>query len=320
VSVQTQTRGAESAEPRPTRERRRGSGSADRTSRPGLIWGVPAVVYFTLFALLPMALVVYLSFTSWRGIGDPKPNGTANWTKLVSDPNLLHSLRITAIFAVGSWVLQTAVALSLGVWAAGYQRNRAILSAIFFVPLVLSSTAIAITWSVLLDPNFGLAGWLGPFIGFPSGNIIGDPTGALMMVIIVGSWQFIPFHMVLYQGAARAVPASLYDASTIDGAGRFAQFFYVTVPLLRNTVVTSSVIIVVGTLTSFETVLILTKGGPGTATRILPYEMYAQGFKSYNMGYGSAIALVLVVVASALSLLMVKLSGYSKMSSTYEGV
>ena len=298
----------------------RRTGAADKTSRPGLLWGLPAVLYFAAFALLPMALVVYLSFTQWRGIGTPRFNGLDNWKRLVTDPNLYHSLRITAVFTVGSWLLQTVVALSLGVWAAGYQRNRAILSAIFFVPLVLSSTAIAITWSVLLDPNFGLAGWLGPWVGFPSGNIIGDPTGALMMVIVVGSWQFIPFHMVLYQGAARAVPESLYDASTIDGAGRFQQFFNVTIPLLRHTIVTSSVVMVVGTLTSFETVLILTKGGPGIATRILPYEMYAQGFKSYNMGYGSSIALVLVVIATALSLLMVRLSGFSKMRSTYEGV
>jgi xylobiose transport system permease protein len=184
----------------------------------------------------------------------------------------------------------------------------------------MSSTAIAITWSVLLDPNFGLAGWLGPKLGFANGNIIGSPKGALLMVVLVGAWQFIPFHSLLYQGAARQVPQVLYDASTVDGAGRFNQFFHVTLPHVRNTMVTSSVIMVVGTLTSFETVLILTKGGPGTSTRILPYEMYAEGFQSYEMGYGSAIAFVLVLIATALSLLMVRLSGFSRMRSTLDGL
>lgn len=295
-------------------------GSADRTSRPGALWGVPAVVFFAAFALLPMALVIYLSFTSWRGIGAPTLNGLDNWRQLIKDPEVRSSIRITIIFTVGSWLSQTALSLVIGVWAAGYQRYRAVMSAIYFLPLLLSSTAIAIVWSVILDPNFGLAGWLGPVIGFRDGNIIGSPNGALAMIIFVGGWQFIPFHTLLYQGAARAVPTVLYQAAIVDGAGRLQQFFHVTLPLIRNTMVTSSIIMLVGTLTSFETILILTKGGPGTATRTLPYEMYALGFQSYRMGYGSAIGLVLVIIATTLSLIMVKLSGYSKMRSTYEGV
>lgn len=296
------------------------NGAADRTSRPGAWWGIPAVIYFGIFALLPMMLVFYLSFTDWRGLGFPQFNGLENWRRMIGDQEILSSLRITAIFTIGSWLGQTIVALVLGVWAAGHQRNRAVLSAIYFLPLVMSSTAIAIVWSVLLDPNFGLAGWLGPLIGFADGNILGTDNGALAMIIFVGAWQFIPFHTLLYQGAARAVPTALYDAAIIDGAGRARQFIHVTLPLIRNTVVTSSVIMIVGSLTSFETVLILTKGGPGTATRILPFEMYARGFQNYEMGYGSAIAVVLVIVATALSLIMVKLSGYSKMRSTYEGL
>lgn len=295
-------------------------GAADRTSRPGMAWGIPTVAYFGIFALLPMALVIYLSLTSWRGLGTPQFNGLDNWRRMVRDHELFSSLRITAIFTIGSWLSQTVLSLLLGVWAAGRQRNRAVLSAIFFLPLVMSSTAIAIVWSVILDPNFGLAGFLGPLVGFKDGNILGSDNGALAMIIFVGGWQFIPFHTLLYQGAARAVPTVLYQAAIIDGAGRVQQFFNVTLPLIRNTIVTSSVIMLVGTLTSFETVLILTKGGPGTATRILPYEMYARGFQNYEMGYGSAIALVLVVVATGLSLITVKLSGYSKMRSTYEGV
>lgn len=294
--------------------------AVDRTSRPGMLWGLPAVLFFGIFALLPMVLVVYLSFTSWEGLGIPKLNGLANWQRLLHDGQIWQSVRLTIVFTVASWLVQTALAMLLGVWAAGHQRNRAVLSAIFFLPLILSSTAIAITWSVLLDPNFGLAGWLGPKLGFASGNIVGDPQGALMMVILVGSWQFIPFHTLLYQGAARTVPQVLYDAAMIDGAGRVHQFVHVTLPLLRNTFVTSSIIMVVGTLTSFETVLILTKGGPGTSTRILPYQMYAEGFQSYHMGYGSAIALVLVVVATALSLVMVRLSGFARMRSSFEGL
>ena len=292
----------------------------DRATRPGAAWVVPAIVFFAIFALLPMVGVVYLSFTSWSGLGSPALTGAANWKQLVHDPQFWQSLRLSAIFIVSSWLIQTVISLLIGVWAAGKQRGRAVMSAIFFLPLVMSSTAIAITWQVLLDPNFGLAGWLGPKVGFPSGNIIGSPDGALLMVIFVGAWQFIPFHTLLYQGAARQIPRVLYDAAITDGAGRYQQFWHVTLPLVRNTVITSSLIILVGALTSFETVLILTQGGPGTATRILPYEMYSEGFNSYQYGYGSAIAVVLVVVATILSVLMTRLTGFSRMRSTLEGL
>lgn len=295
-------------------------GTPNRVLRPGASWVVPAICFFGLFALVPMVGVVYLSFTSWDGLGLPSLAGASNWVRLIHDPQVWQSMRLSAIFIVSSWAFQTVVSLLIGVWAAGRQRGRAMLSAMFFLPLVLSSTAIAITWQVLLDPSFGLAGWLGPKIGFPSGNIIGSPNGALLMIILVAAWQFIPFHTLLYQGAARQVPAMLYDAATIDGAGRYQQFWHVTLPLVRNTVVTSSLIILVGSLTSFETVLILTQGGPGTATRILPYQMYAAGFNSYQYGYGSAIAVVLVVVATVLSLLMTRLTGFSRMRSTLEGL
>lgn len=294
--------------------------SIERASRPGAWWVVPAICFFAFFALLPMVGVAYLSFTSWGGLGQPHLNGLANWVQLVHDSQVWQSIRLSVIFVVSSWVIQTVVALLTGVWAAGRQRARGVMSAIFFLPLVLSSTAIALIWQIMLDPNFGLAGWIGPKVGFPSGNIIGSPVGALIMVIIVGAWQFIPFHTLLYQGGARQIPAMLYDAATIDGAGRFQQFWHVTLPLVRNTMITSSLIMIVGSLTSFETVLILTQGGPGTATSILPYEMYSEGFNSYQYGFGSAIALVLVVIATALSLLLTRLTGFSRMRSTLEGV
>lgn len=291
-----------------------------RVQRPGALWAMPALAFFGLFALLPMGLVAFLSLTSWNGLGLPHFIGGGNWVRLLHDPQTWESLRLSAAFTALTWLIQTPLSLLLGVWAAGRQRYRAMLSSIFFLPLLLSSAAIAVLWKAILDPNFGLAGWLGPILGFPSGNLIGTPKGALLCVVMVASWQFIPFHTLLYQAGARQIPRVLYDAAIVDGATRAAQFRRITLPQLRNTMVTSSVIMIVGSLTSFETVLILTRGGPGTSTRILPYQMYATGFQSFEMGYGSAFAFILVVLATALSLLMVRLSGFARMRSTLEGL
>ncbi|OIJ67467.1 carbohydrate ABC transporter permease [Streptomyces mangrovisoli] len=291
-----------------------GKGSARqggaRAGRPHAAWVLPGVLFFTFFAVAPMALAVYLSFTKWNGLGDPQPVGLDNWRRLLSDDRLIQSLTITVLLTVVSWAFQTVVSLLLGVWAAGRQRNRAILSAIFFVPFLLSSTAIALLFYALLDPNFGII----------RQDTLGSTKGAFLAIVFVGGWQFIPFHTLIYQGGARQIPEVLYQAAAIDGAGRYRQFFSITLPQLRNTATTSSVLMIVGSLTYFETVLILTQGGPGTDTAILPYLMYEAGFKSYDFGYASAIATFLVVAATALSLLLVRLTGFGSMRSTREGM
>lgn len=286
------------------------SGKGVRAGRPHAAWALPGVLFFAFFAIAPMVLAFYLSFTKWNGLGDPEPAGLANWQKLFDDPRLTQSITVTVLLTVVSWTFQTVVSLLLGVWAAGRQRNRAVLSAIFFTPFLLSSTAIALLFYSLLDPNFGII----------RGDTFGSTSGAFLAIVFVGGWQFIPFHTLIYQGGARQIPEVLYQAAAIDGAGRYRQFFSITLPQLRNTATTSSVLMIVGSLTYFETVLILTQGGPGTDTAILPYLMYEAGFKSYDFGYASAIASFLVVAATALSLLLVRLTGFGAMRSTREGM
>ncbi|WP_158843591.1 carbohydrate ABC transporter permease [Saccharothrix deserti] len=281
------------------------------SQRPSAWYAVPAFGFFALFAALPMLLVIYLSFTAWDSLGTPQLNGGENWARLLDDAEARASVWRTLVLMVVSWLVQTPIALLIGVWAAGKQRSRAVLSSIFFLPLLLSTTAIALLWNALMEPNFGA------FVGGPL--FLGDPDIALYTVVLVISWQFIPFHTLLYQGAARAVPPSLYEAATIDGASRVGKFRHITLPQLRYTIVTSSVLMLVGSLTTFDTVLILTGGGPGTATRILPLHMYITGFKGFEMGYASAIAVVLVVLGTALSLAVMRWSGFRSMSSQQEG-
>lgn len=294
--------------------------SSTQAGRPGFVWAAPAIVFFGVFALLPMFVVVYLSFTSYNAISNPVWIGLKNWRHLATDPLVGNSLRLSASLTALSWLVQTAIALPLGVFLAGKGRTRSVLAAVLFLPLLMSGAAIALLWSTLFDPNFGLASVVGPLIGVADGNFIGRPTLAFYCVLLVIAWQFIPFHTLLYQGATRAIPASLYEAAMIDGAGRFKQFTRITVPQLRDTIITSGVLMIVGSLTYFEIILILTGGGPGTATRILPLHMYITGFKGFNMGYASVLAVLLLAVGTSLSLLITKVTGYRKMASQKEGL
>jgi xylobiose transport system permease protein len=292
--------------------------SASEAGRPGFAWAAPAAVFFGLFAIIPLALVVVLSFAGWDGLGPPEFVGLDNWRKLLDDPVMLESLWLSVLLTGLGVLVQTPISILLGVWAAGHQRNRAVLSAIYFVPLLLSVTAVSVLWRAVLDPNFGVpsqAEWL-----FGDGNLLGTQTGAIGVLAFVGAWQFTPLHTLIYQGAARAIPKVLYQAAEIDGAGRYRRFFHITLPQLRNSVVTSTILMVVGGLTTFDTVLILTQGGPGTDTTISAYYMYQKAFKSFDFGAGAAVALLLVLVATVVSLVMVRLSGYDRMRSTMEGL
>jgi xylobiose transport system permease protein len=289
-------------------------------ARPGIVWALPGVSFFAFFAVVPMALVAYLSFTHWDGISAPQVAGLDNWSRLLGDRGMGQAVQLSLALTLVTWLVQTPPSLLIGVWAAGRQRARALLSAIFFLPLLLSSTAVALLWKSLFDPNFGLAAEIGPFIGARNGSFIGTSRGAFVAVAFVAAWQFIPFHTLLYQAATRQIPRFLYQAAEIDGAGRFRQFWHITLPQLRNTITTSSVLMVVGSLTFFDTVLILTQGGPGTDTTIVPFLMYRTGFVAYELGYASAIAFTLVAVATGVSLLLVRLTGFGRMRSTLEGV
>jgi xylobiose transport system permease protein len=301
--------GRESAHPGPRKS------TPPAVSRPRSWYLLPAALFFGLFAAFPLVLVIFLSFTEWEGIGDPTLIGLDNWVRLFGDQRILDVTWTTLLLTVLCWVTQTPMALLLGVWAAGPQRNRAILSSIFFLPLLLSTAALALMWQRLLDPYFGLATEFGPF-----SNLLGTGSGAIAAIVFVIGWQFIPFHLLLYQAAARNVPKVLYDAATMDGASRWQMFWQITLPQLRNTIITSSTIMVVGSLTHFEIVLLLTNGGPGTATYTLPFEMYIRSFRALEFGYASAIATVLVILATAVSLVIVKFSGFAKMRSTLEGM
>ncbi|MFG3203683.1 carbohydrate ABC transporter permease [Streptomyces sp. NPDC048192] len=317
--MSTQTTSAPPAAAAPKGARRRPEDTrAARGTRPTFLWALPATVFFALFALVPLVVVAVLSFMSWNGLGSPQFVGLDNWHRILDDPVMIKSIWLTLLLTTLGVVLQTPLSIVLGVWAAGHQRNRAVLSAIYFVPLLLSSTAVSVLWRALLDPNFGIPArmtWL-----FGDGNLFGKQATAIGVLAFVSTWQFTPFHTLIYQGAARAIPQVLYQAAEIDGAGRYRQFFHITLPQLRNSMITSMILMVVGGLTTFETVLILTQGGPGSDTTISAYYMYQKAFQGFDFGAGSAIALCLVVAATIISLIVVRVSGYDKMRSDMEGV
>ncbi|MEU4163038.1 sugar ABC transporter permease [Actinoplanes sp. NPDC026670] len=279
----------------------------------------PALIAFTLFGVIPLLGVLVLSFSSWSGQTTEIPfSGLDSWRTVLADPGLPHALWVTFLIMVFSWLVQTPISILLGVFLAAQHRYRAVLAVLYFIPLLLSQAAISITYKALLDPNFGLGAGLG--FEFLQQDWLGDGTLAIGVVVFVVSWQFIPFHSLIYQGGVRQIPASMYEAAQIDGAGRVRQFFSITLPQLKYTIITSSTLMVVGSLTFFDLIWVLTAGGPGDATRALAVDMYQRGFKANLMGPASAIAVILVLCGLLLALGLRRLGGRDQADSQLEGV
>ncbi|MGW0589774.1 carbohydrate ABC transporter permease [Streptosporangium sp. NPDC002607] len=293
--------------------------AATREARGGVLpWlAVPALAVFVAFGVIPLVGVLFLSFTSWDGLGDIQMSGLTSWWAVLSDPGLLHALWVTLLVMAASWAVQTPISILIGVFLAGHQRYRALLAVLYFIPLLLSSAAVAIAYKALLDPNFGLGAGL--HIGLLAQDWLGEPFLAFSVVIFVVSWQFIPFHSLIYQGGVRQIPRSMYEAAELDGAGRVRKFFSITLPQLKYTIITSSTLMVVGSLTFFDLIFVLTAGGPGDATRVLALDMYKRGFQANLMGPASAIAVILVLVGLALALLLRRLGGGDAGASQMEG-
>ncbi len=295
------------------------TGHRSRRGRRGVLpWlAAPALVFFVGFAVVPVVGVLALSFTTWDGLGDIHPSGLTSWRAVLADPGLLHAVWVTFLVIVASWAVQTPLSILLGTFLAGPQRYRGVLAVVYFIPLLLSSAAIAIAYKALLDPNFGLGAGLG--VDFLSQDWLGRPALAFGLVVFVVSWQFIPFHSLIYQGGVRQIPRSMYEAAQLDGAGRVRQFFSITLPQLKYTIITSSTLMVVGSLTFFDLIFVLTEGGPGDATRVLAVDMYKRGFQANLMGPASVIAVILVLVGLAIALLFRRLGGRDLSQSQFEG-
>lgn len=282
---------------------------------------LPAVLLFAGMVLVPIVVAVLLSLCSWDGSGAIHFIGLGNWRTLIHDSSAAAALERTGVLVVCSWLVQEPISLALGVFAAGRQKYRAVLTTLYFLPLVISAAALGILWSNLLSPIGGGVQYAGVHfgLGFLNKDWLGDSHLVLGTVIVLVSWEFIPFHMLLYQAGTRHIPASLYEAAAMDGITPVRKFWNITLPMLRHTIVTSSVLNIVGSLTVFDLIYTLTKGGPGESTTVLALDQYLEGFGDFTFGYAAVLAVLLGIIGIGVSLLLIKVTGFGKMRSQAEG-
>jgi multiple sugar transport system permease protein len=245
----------------------------------------------------------YLSLTKWNGLGPPRSVGLRNFTDLLSDTVFLTALRNNVIWAVGFGGLSVLGGLALAVALNRPRRGVGLYRSAIYLPMVFSLAVTGLFWRVLYQPDGAVNGALrGIGLGGLARQWLADPHTALYAVLVAAVWRQVGYVMVLYLAGLKAVDPALYEAAKVDGASAWQRTRYVTIPQLKgvNSVVLS--VIVIDSLRSFDIVWSMTRGGPYHSSELLSTYMYSTAFQSTQLGYASAIAVVIFLLALAVIL------------------
>lgn len=274
------------------------------------VFSAPALVLLIVFLLIPFLMAFVLAFTDQRLV--PNPNlptqfvGMRNFVRLLDDDTFKRALLNNFIFAIVVVPVQTSLALLLALLVNQKLKAINVFRTVYFSPVVTTMVVVAIIWTFLYNPGQGLInsliqtisfGALGPY------DWLGNPKMALIAIMILSIWQGVGFQMVIYLAGVQEIPDFLFEASEIDGANKIQQFFFITVPQLRNTTI---FVVLATTILSFRLFTqnwVMTQGGPQNATVTTMIHVYVQGFRQGRIGYASAITVVFFVIVLGISLL-----------------
>ncbi|GIH26808.1 sugar ABC transporter permease [Acrocarpospora phusangensis] len=262
---------------------------------------LPALVLFMLLVLAPIALAAYSSFFKWNGFGLFPTNfiGLDNFTRLLEDEVFLGDLWRGLLLIIFSLVIQLPLALAIALLLNQKMRGRAFYRLLFFMPYVLSEVITAVLFTMILSPERGLANELLAFVGLESleSTFLSEPSTVMYSLMIVMTWKYFGFHMILYLAGRQSIPNELTEAAQIDGATPWRVFWHVTLPLLGPTIRITIFLSVIGTIQLFDLVYVLTGGGPVHASETMGVTMYEFGFKRFQVGYASAISVVMFLLS-----------------------
>ncbi|MCX3062935.1 carbohydrate ABC transporter permease [Streptomyces beihaiensis] len=264
---------------------------------------LPNFLGFAALTLIPVFGVFVLSFAHWDSYSSPRWAGLDNFRRLWNDANFWAALKNTFYYSAGHIPLTLAVSLGLAVLLNQKLRGVRLLRTAFFFPYITSLVAVAVVWNMLLSPEAGPVNQFLHFLG------IAHPPGwtssqnwAMPGLIIASVWRDMGYYMVLFLAGLQTIPAELYEAARVDGAGPWQRFWHVTLPGLRPTMFFVTVMLTVASFKVFDLVQVMTEGGPGRATLVLSQLIFRQGITQGRFGYSSAVSLALFAVCLVITM------------------
>lgn len=275
---------------------------------------LPALIFYVVFLALPILGTVLISLLHWSGLSlsDLRWAGLLNYVELSKDAVFWAALKHNLIFILVGATLVVVIGLFLAVLLEQGLRGSNFFRGVFFMPTVMSMVVVGIVFMLILSPELGLVNPLLRAIGLGkfARAWLGDPNTSLLVVIACDVWKNFGFSMFLFVAGLKGIDAELYEAASIDGANSWQSFWRITMPVLWPVTTTVIVLVSINTLKLFDLIYVMTHGGPSHASEVLTSWMYFQGFMYNNMGYGSSIAVVLLLVTLMFTMLQFKvLSG-----------
>jgi multiple sugar transport system permease protein len=269
-------------------------------------FAAPAATIVLLVILFPWVFTIFMSMHDWKVTGATPFVGFANYIKMTQDSRFLWAILRTLYFTAATVI----VPMILGVWAAvcfaTEFKLRGLARTIFVLPMMATPVAIALVWTMMFHPQLGVLNYLLTSVGLPPSTWVYDSTTVIPTLVMVETWQWTPLVMLIVLGGIASLPQEPYEAAILDGASVWQMFRHITLPLVWPFIMVAAVIRLIDALKTFDTIYVITLGGPGTSSETINIMLYQTAFAYYDLGYGSAIVVVFFLLILAISLLLLR--------------
>jgi multiple sugar transport system permease protein len=270
------------------------------------LFALPAAIVVVAVIVFPWLFTLFMSVHDWKVTGATPFVGLANYAKMLVDDRFQWAIVRTLYFTAASVIAPVV----LGVWAAvcfaSNFRFRGLARTIFVLPMMATPVAISLVWTMMFHPQLGVLNYLLTSVGLPPSAWVYDANTVIPTLVMVETWQWTPLVMLIVLGGIASLPQDPYEAARLDGASGWQMFVHITLPLAWPFIVVASVIRVIDALKAFDTIYVITLGGPGSASETLNILLYQTAFAYYDLGYGSAMVVVFFILIMLVSLVLLR--------------
>jgi len=275
----------------------------------------PSLIGVILFLVIPIIFVIGLSLVQWNMLTPMKWVGLSNYVNIFEFDGFGHSLIVTAYYVILNIPIQTAFALGMAMLLRSKRAGSGVIRIIAVLPFLSTPVAMGVVWNWIFNPSTGLVNQFLAHLGITGPAWLSNEATAMPVIAFANIWQYAGYNMLFFLAGLAAIPASVYEAASIDGATKWEQFRRVTLPLLRPTMLFVLVTGVIGSFQVFDTVYVMTAGGPGNATQVASLNIYNTAFAGFRIGEASAMSVVLFLLILAITIAQFR---YFNKRMTYE--
>ncbi|MBZ9719284.1 sugar ABC transporter permease [Mesorhizobium sp. AD1-1] len=289
--------------------------------RAGLLLLTPAFVLMNVVGFFPMVYSLYISLTDYNPShgGIARFVGLGNYAKAFFDLQYWHALGLTFVFVTLSVTSSLILAVLLSLLFNMRYPGFFLLRTIILIPMLITPIAVGIVWRVMMMPDLGVLNYILTVIGLQPQLWTSSSSTALLSIVLVDIWQWTPFMFLIVFAGISSLPKSPFEAAAIDGAGAIRVFFSITLPLLKPVIVIATLLRIVDAFRTYDAAFIMTRGGPDFATDLVSVYLQRVNFRVFDLGYGSALSWITLVILTVIILIFTKLSGFTRIISEKEG-